>query len=1016
MGTEKKGSRFILVLAVLFLCAFSQKTKAQEQLRFDEQGNLFMTTHDRIATSNRTYKTVGWTIKRYNQPIHTPGNDHVVVVLEDNGAPQPDPDNPAYQYCYFRVDKQTLFDRIGAVSYEWQQDLYTNGGTLYLDAYMTVCLNGVPQGGLADGGNRAWGYVYDTFEGISTAQNWADPQALRSHFDKQVYFGGNPLLLNPPCSYSVRHLECFDEPGKVWNLSRYGKDVYGQLRFGEARDVYAENFSAYEFDYVSVNVILQYANGSSENLWFEISPVHVEHFGNGLVSVQINFYYKRRGNVAYLTDKYNMNGEQMLVGGKLSIGAGNKEEQNFDVKYGVPSGENLYVEGEMNKFGYCVRYANLYGYSTRAVTVISRYTMQWSDENGVPCTRMVEQAEVYYVDKPYSYWSIEQLELFTLDSVRVYNYAFDKESVVLKDVYEPVVEVEQKSVHRREEPQTVTIDCGVLYGQGRQPDFPYGIQQAKAAELAEDCKVCNDSFRIDSEVFLSGMETDSSASAPKIGSDSGRQPLYKENLMIPKEKKNGLDYKSCAEVIYQQYSTNSEVTYGFLNVNGVTVHTPVVCVCFAEDEKPFNQLCKPDKDRKSWILGRSYELKLSSEGLHRNIKGYQYQDYSRYVSAYQMQFPFEVYYNGYRAANTWMDYVEGQKFYVPTGVKEGNYMVMTRALAYNFDEDEEGNVEFYSNDEISNYGACHSIEVQVCGRLYGLAVTGIASESWESVFADGGAQNSVSADEGAGNGISYTIGLHNLNGELVRTQSEKTVPILMGGNPLEPEHEGEVLGTKFFYQLQSIGNYGEEDGVCIVPEYYVTDRNGGNRMRVELYRFQEETDGRKHAWKKISPKPEDAGEPVPEIEGCIWLSGQQRETIGDESRNVADLDAAKSSVQRWSGELEIPADSFIVPYGTDVEKYVKEHGSISMRDKLFVRTGYLLVRFSIYTVKDGKTHLSYINEDNAKNGYANMWKIEGFANPKLRPDGSGFALEYGDVFLYDLEKRPEPEFDVVGTH
>lgn len=995
------------VLAALFLCVFCQKTKAQEQLYFDEQGNLYMTTYDRIATTSRTYKTIGWTIKRYNQPIHTPGNDHVIVVMADNGGTYIDPENPAYKYSFFKADKQTIFERIGAVSLEWQQDLYANGGTLYLDAYMTVCINGVPQGGLADNGDTPYGDVYDTFEGISTAQPWSDPEALRTHFDKQVSFGGNAALLNPPCSYSVRHFEYFDESALVWNLTRYGKDFYGQLDFGETRDFYPENFSGYEFLHVSANVILQYADGRCENFWTGDVPIHIEHVGNGLVLAQINFYYKRQKYVNYLRDSYNMNGEQMLIGGALSIGAGTRNQQDFDVRHGVPSGEKLYVQGEMNKFGYSVKYANYYGISTREITLISHYTMQWNDENGVVHTQVVEQPEVYYVDKPYSYWCIEQIEVFTLDSIKVYNYAFDGENVALGDLYDPEVEVKQKSVHKMEEPQTITIDCGVLYGQGMQPDFPYGMQQAKANELAADYKVCNDSFSIDGEVFLSGNEVDFSASAPKLGSDSGRQPFYKENLVIPKEKKNGADYASQAKVFYRQFSTDTVAEYGFWNVNSVTIHTPVACSCFAEDEKQYNQLCKPDKNKKSWILGRFFELKLSSEGLHRNIPGYGRQDYSRYVSAYQVRFPFEVYYDGYCAANTWINYVEGQKFYLPTGVKEGKYTVVARALAYNCGADEE-EAEIGVNYLLKHYIASDVMEVQVCGRLYGLTVTGIESKNWKGVFGNG---------DGGLNGTGYTIGLNNCNGRLVHAQSEKTVPVLQGGNPLDPEHEGETLGTRFSFRLQSIGGYEKEDGICIVPEYYVVDQDGKARERVDIYQFCEEEKGVKRAWTRISP--DLAGEeeiPCDSRDGCIWLSNGQRTNIGTANRNVADGSLAKNSVQQWDGEFELPADCFIVPYGIDVESYVKEKGSISLKDSIFVKNGYLLVRFLIYTVKDGKAYLSYINEENAKDGFANMWRIEGFTNPKLRPDGSEFALECGDVFLYDLDKKAEQRFDVVGTH
>ncbi len=1009
---KSEGAGVICRIAVgwvlCFLCCLfcSVETRAGEQLAFDEQGNLMMTTHDRIATSSRTYKTVGWTIKRYDMPIGAEGNDSVVVMLEDNGAPQPDPDNAGYQYCYFWCDAEMIFNRIGAVSPEWQWELYLNGGTVYLDAVMVVCHSGTAQGGLVNQGDASWGQVYYTFEGIAGAENWTNPDVLRSHFDKRVYFGGNAALLNRKCTYQIHYYECFDDLLELWPLNRYGWDRSGELDRGEQLTVQPEDYSGYGFIYVSAYVEKFYEDGRSEAGWVDVWPIQIQSDTDGLNDIRVGLYYKRRNYVNYLYDKFHMDGDSILVEGDVSIGAGSRQNETFDVSKGVPTGEELYIEGKQNSFGYQVKYANYYGTKTRKVTMVSHYECQWTDSSGTLQTAWWDVPETYYVDRPYSYWCIDAIEVYTLKGMIVYNYAFDEENVRIEDLYHPQIMIEQKEEHiKNEETKQYLIYGGVLIGEGRWPDFPYGIRQTEADLLTEPWRVSNDSFSVDQEVFLDGNEAEACSTNPKLGSDSGKTEIYAEKLKIPVNKKNGRAYESRAEIEYVKFSDGSAIVKEFGPVNPVTLHTPVVCRGYVTDERIYNQLWKPNQERKTWILGRNFYMQMSAFGEHLNQLGYGVQDYERYVGKYQVKFPFPVYYEGtYYEPETWLDYEEkiwegngaGMCFYLPTGVPEGDYTVLVRSLAYNSDSEHEGKIEENGNYMLENYGAFEEIPVTVCGRLYGMRITDIERESWKPVFWN---------QQGDWIGHKYTIGLHNLNGELVRRNPLAVFPILAGGNPLDAEYEGEPLGSAFSYVIESIGDYAEEDGVLVEPEFYVTDRDGGNRRKVDLYHFYEQ-DGVTE-WKSIKESEES---------GIQNMGKNQRSNTGSCEQNVKDSLTAVNSVQEWSGRFVVPDDIFAVPAGTDIEEYVRTNGSIEETDEIFIRKGYLLVQFDIYTVKAGEKHLSYINEENAKDGFANMWKIEGFTNPRLRKDKSEFTLEYGDVFLYDLEKHQKDSHEIMGTH
>ena len=166
-----------------------------EGIAFDSEGNLWMVTHDKAAVTGIRYTTLGWTIKRYNSPIA--GNQSVRVKLETYCPDKVDPNNPEYLYGYFVIHKERIFQSINSAYPEWAQELYTNGGTVYLDGIMTVTQNGVKQGSMSEGGALS-GEVYTTYSGIAGARNWRDKEGLKSHFDKSVYFPANPGMIEAP--------------------------------------------------------------------------------------------------------------------------------------------------------------------------------------------------------------------------------------------------------------------------------------------------------------------------------------------------------------------------------------------------------------------------------------------------------------------------------------------------------------------------------------------------------------------------------------------------------------------------------------------------------------------------------------------------------------------------------------------------------------------------------------------------------------------------------------------------
>ena len=146
-------------------------------IAFDSEGNLWMVAHDKAAVTGIRYTTLGWTIKRYNSPIA--GKPERPVKLETYCPDKVDPNNPEYLYGYFVIHKERIFQSINSAYPEWAQELYTNGGTVYLDGIMTVTKNGVKQGSMSEGGHCPARCTQHIAE-LQGARNWRDKEVKKA--------------------------------------------------------------------------------------------------------------------------------------------------------------------------------------------------------------------------------------------------------------------------------------------------------------------------------------------------------------------------------------------------------------------------------------------------------------------------------------------------------------------------------------------------------------------------------------------------------------------------------------------------------------------------------------------------------------------------------------------------------------------------------------------------------------------------------------------------------------------
>ncbi len=125
------------------------------------------------------------------------------------------------------------------------------------------------------------------------------------------------------------------------------------------------------------------------------------------------------------------------------------------------------------------------------------------------------------------------------------------------------------------------------------------------------------------------------------------------------------------------------------------------------------------------------------------------------------------------------------------------------------------------------------------------------------------------------------------------------------------------------------------------------------------------------------------------------------------SLKAEDRTITAEGMQTWRGSYQIPADVYIANAEVDLADYVaQKKGRIRQKDPVFLRDGYLIVYFSIQTVKEGKPHLDYENRQNVNNGYCDMWKTEGYQTVRVDSEGHVFFISGG----HGVCVRPEEKY------
>lgn len=1046
-------------------------------LYFDEDtGEFTFETEDTKASTNITWETIGFNVCREwtEDPTKIA---HAKFDLLDGQRKEKEIPGNKYRVTFTFTDQQVddAFEGTGLETIQDNDHIYINAvikvhnGTKEQDVYET--LEGIKNA-------EAW-YNKEDFDdrfNLDTEFNTkSTPYPVSIEY--QLYrSSGNPIIYDKK-EYEERQNRTIFKTGYNGGVDKNGRkigDIPGKIEYnGETHFLYRVYYINLGDPYLrkqgnrktAINPYVDY------NGWVsELSYVRHREFLVKTGGLKVVAMYRRMPKIEDDEKEDKKTKQYEIVDPTAVIAADNRDNEQYDVIDGIPGTESVYVNAFTSKYIAGSTFIRKYGKKTYNVSVKKTYTLTWTEtdpktKKPIPKKSVRTVTYQYPVEREYSYWIISKLGVYGINNAVIENAALPGGGVTLTpNGYSPPT----VSYNHREgesdhivEPKikVVVVPPQTISGGSVEPSIPSENFKSSAEKSVAKIKCKNDSLIFNGETIMSSSFKEEKTEEPKeIPSGLeivGENVLYKANIEIPGTRANGdydsmaiLTYKPIVELNPDEVETTYEVDY----VNNVVVHTPTVCDAQIENKYRDNQMINPDKSRVALVLDRPFYVTLPTTGTHRYIKGYQYRDYGKYIADREVKFPFDVYRgsstNGtFIPKDTWESIGSNVQFYLPTWVNEGKYTIQFRSTAINaYANSGTGRTETLANLKLSNYVATDTVNVEVSGRIYGLYLYDISDYPvWKDIFRK--------TDSLALTGFKYKVGIKDQNGESNGQNSNHTLTLVNGSHP-KYKNIG-VLKTGYVsrFSLHTVGNmYSENDYIKIKPTFYYVDSKGKNRQEVDIY-YSETFNGKHNVMVKMGSSldlknkksfytndryisiPETALKQTASLEGMslkswkgqkknvftftnIMIPRSLRTLIGFLAKvpSTVTVEMVAKSVQNWYGEYYIPSEVHVVPKGFDVLEYIKKNGPINYKENIWLSNGYIIVNFDVETIQNGKRHLSYINSDNAPNGYCNMWKREGYQYQKTDYKGNTFHFIDGDYIMYYTEKSAAKDYISSGTH
>lgn len=754
-----------------------------------------------------------------------------------------------------------------------------------------------------------------------------------------------------------------------------------------------------------------------------------------------------------------MAGEDFYPDVSAVIKADSRWNEAFNVLDGIPTTEGLYGNVWAKEYLHLYEYQEMIGTCTFTVNVT---VMPPPPEPGEDPGEEPEGSVVQVVvDKEYSFWTIQQVEVYKIEESDLWNYAFDGNGIRIRPMgyYEPYYATAETHAY---EPSPIPEDIQVSFD--GDPE--------EAARNAVSVRVSNDTFTFNGQTLMDGMETEESGPIPypiPMAPMIGDNVLYSPGNVIPMTKTNKAYQPSSGAIYYVQVNGYAELNYPIYGINDVTVHTPVVIYPDVSDDREHNQKTRPAAGRSAIILDRPFTIEMPNSGQHTNYLGYGYRNYLKYIGSKQVRFPFDVYdgtQTRFYPKNTWIEVEKSQEsftFFLPVWVDEGFYDVEFRTIAHNapYDASHQRN----ANLDLTHHIAYDTVPVDAIGRVYDFRITDIADYNWESVFRE--AKGSVTPT-----GTAYWVELNDIDGNPRGNAPRYTLPIRLGSHPFY-KNVSIKTGYHFKFDFKTKGNMMDQlDGVRITPTFYFVTSDGRTRVPVDLYYHTntknfikvgsaddkveryvilnhrlrnvsaaELTDTASYKYDHYWGAGLDAASKSQYIDKYIHKYTQQKTPVGwfrllvlpEQLRTFigpkttylgqsipASVDRVRTnvSVQKWYGEYSLPAAPYVVQKDVNIAEWGRQNGGLNDKSPIFLKNGYIIVNFNIETIQDGDMdypHLQYIHAP-AMQPTGSQWELEGYQEIVRDSYGYPFQLQQGDVVFYHANKSSRDDFHSTVPH
>ncbi len=722
------------------------------------------------------------------------------------------------------------------------------------------------------------------------------------------------------------------------------------------------------------------------------------------------------------------------------IASDERDEEIFDVTQGIPSGEELYVNVSASEYIHSEEYLKVSGAYDYEVEVHKNYRLwRWNDAavlndlNGDGDfddlgetvgdweSRLESVSKTYSVHRPYSYYEIDDLNIYKLAGASIDNEAIPGGHLsMVSHVDEPEIVVNHEEsleghLQLPSSSEMVSVSAGTenvgkLEGNTFFPSVPDESLRSYAENALDSVEVRNDSLVVDGYIVLDDRWVDQDGPDPQAVPEAQMNPsddLYMDKIVIDEQTTNGLKLSTgyiTYDLIYSFRSNAADSQRIPIDtINDVMVHTPVVCYPKLNEISRQTQLSHVEENVSQLVLEESFHLDYSYHGLHLMIPGYGNNDYEKYTLQKQVKFPFDVYIgNGYDGLflpkNTWGNFTSSENnFFLPSWAEEGDGYILFRSLANNIPDIEDETYEYYGNFDAGGYKAVDAIPFHIGGKVHSLMVTDCGDDFWLQKLDESPLLVGKNFDGS---------GLDNGFGRRDNLDEEGLLPLMPGKKSLESDSllDGLMLGYGIDFQLVTNGELtGANDYVYISTSFdYVPNVSGKPnmdlRIPVDLYISEF---GHLEAYDRP-----------------IVLDSHNRRLIGQEGEKHTSIsqEVKKASVQLWSSSFFLPNMTYCVPSGTDLTSYK----NLKLDGDPFLHDGYIVGNFEVFVFDDLvlddsireimedknadytklQTLRDFFENQESKYKYSLGWQHEGYELTQ-----KGLQLKEGDIIFYSTDKR-----------